>query len=137
MCLTLGVLTVVVKGRGARSRCRTEFVAIFVLSCLHVHFRRYLRAFRGGALVGPRCFVAIYVLSGSSTSSMFIFRGNYRTFRCSAMLLKGSETGFAWKLSYFFGPSTSSMFIFRGNSRTFRCSGMLLNDVFTIKLVLF
>ena len=36
--LTLGVRTVVVKGRGARSRCRTEFVAIFVLSCLHVHF---------------------------------------------------------------------------------------------------
>ncbi len=34
----LGVLTVVVKGRGARSRCRTEFVAIYVLSCLHVRF---------------------------------------------------------------------------------------------------
>ena len=36
--LTLGVLTVVEKGRGARSRCRTEFVAIYVLSCLHVRF---------------------------------------------------------------------------------------------------
>ena len=55
VCLTLGVLTVVAKGRGARSRCRTEFVAIFVLSCLHVHFRRYLRTFRVAALVGPRC----------------------------------------------------------------------------------
>ena len=38
VCLTLGVLTVVVKGRVARSRWRTEFVAIFVLSCLHVRF---------------------------------------------------------------------------------------------------
>ena len=36
--LTLGVLTVVVKGRGARSRWRTEFVAIYVLSCLDVQF---------------------------------------------------------------------------------------------------
>ena len=36
--LTLGVLTVRVKGRGARSRCRTESVAIFVVSCLHVYF---------------------------------------------------------------------------------------------------
>ena len=57
VCLTLGVLTVMVKGRVLRSRCRTEFVAIFVVSCLHAHFRRYLRTFRGGALVGPRCFV--------------------------------------------------------------------------------
>ena len=57
VCLTLGVLTVIVKGRVPRSRCRTDFVAIFVLSCLHAHFRRYLRTFRGGALVGPRCFV--------------------------------------------------------------------------------
>ena len=49
VCLTLGVLTVVVKGRVARSRWRTEFVAIYVLSCLHVHFRRYLRTFRVAA----------------------------------------------------------------------------------------
>ena len=35
--LTLGVLMVVVKARGARSRCRTEF-AIYALSCLHVRF---------------------------------------------------------------------------------------------------
>ena len=68
---------------------------------------------------------------------MFIFRGNSSTFRMSAVLLKGSETGFAWKFSYFFGSSTSSMFIFPGNSRTFRCSGMLFNGVFTIKLLLF
>ena len=52
VCLTLGVLTVMVKGRVARSRWRTEFVAIFVLSCLHVHFRRYLRTFRVAAVVG-------------------------------------------------------------------------------------
>ena len=68
---------------------------------------------------------------------MFIFRGNSRTFRCSAVLLKGSKTGFVCKLSYFFGASTSSIFIFRGNSRTFRCSPMLLTGVFTIKLGLF
>ena len=52
VCLTLGVLTVVVKDRVARSRWRTDFVAIFVVSCLHVHFRRYLRTFRVAAVVG-------------------------------------------------------------------------------------
>ena len=52
VCLTLGVLTVRVKGRVARSRWRTEFVAIFVLSCLHVHFRRYLCTFRVATVVG-------------------------------------------------------------------------------------
>ena len=50
---------------------------------------------------------------------MFIFRGNSRIFRVSAVLLKGSKTGFVCKFSYFFG-STYSMFIFRGNSHTFR-----------------
>ena len=34
------------------------------------------RTFRGGAVVGRGFFVVILVLSGSSTSSMFIFRGN-------------------------------------------------------------
>ena len=68
---------------------------------------------------------------------MFIFRGNSRTFRVSAVLLKGSKTGFVCKFSYFFGSSTSSMFIFRGNSRAFRCSPMLLTGVFTIKLACF
>ena len=52
--------------------------------------------------------VVILVVCGSSTSSMFIFRGNSRTFR---------------------------VFIFGGNS--FRVSAVLLNDVFTIKLVRF
>ena len=68
---------------------------------------------------------------------MFIFRGNSRTFRVSAVLLKGSKTGFVCKFSYFFGSSTSSMFIFRGNSCTVRCSPMLLTGVFTIKLGFF
>lgn len=39
--LTLGVLTVVVKGRGIEivvPRRRTEFIAIFVVECLHVRF---------------------------------------------------------------------------------------------------
>ena len=49
VCLTLGVLTVVVKGRVARSRWRTEFVAIFVLSCLHVRFVCEFTYFRLGA----------------------------------------------------------------------------------------
>ena len=48
VCLTLGVLTVRVKGRGARSGCRTEFVAIFVLSCLHVRFVCEFSYFRAG-----------------------------------------------------------------------------------------
>ena len=96
VCLTLGVLTVSEKagwldrGGGRISSLFSWFRAcMFVLSV-------NLRSFGGGALVGPRCCVWIFVVSGSSTSSMFIFRGNYRTFRCSAMLLKGSETGFAW-----------------------------------------
>ena len=46
--LTLGVLTVVVKGRVPRSRCRTEFVAIYVLSCLHVRFVCEFSCFSGG-----------------------------------------------------------------------------------------
>ena len=37
--LTLGVLTVRVKGRFARSRRRTEVVAIYTLSWLDVQFR--------------------------------------------------------------------------------------------------
>ena len=48
VCLTLGVLTVVVKGRVARSRWRTEFVAIFVVSCLHVRFVCEFTYFRAG-----------------------------------------------------------------------------------------
>ena len=55
VCLTLGVLTVIVKGRVPRSRCRTDFVAIFVLSCLHVRF------------------VWIYVLSGGARPAWTAF----------------------------------------------------------------
>ena len=59
-------------------------------------FRGHSRTF-GLAGIGVSGFcMVIFVVSGSSTSSMFIFRGNSRTFRCSAMVLKGSETGFAW-----------------------------------------
>ena len=73
-------------------------------------------------MVGRRFFVVILVVSGSSTSSILIFRGNSRTFRSSGMLLNGV---FMKKLVPFhsfrsFGSSTSSMFIFRGNSRSFR-----------------
>ena len=46
VCLTLGVLTVMVKGRVPRSRCRTDFVAIFVVSCLHVRFSSLFTYFR-------------------------------------------------------------------------------------------
>ena len=46
VCLTLGVLTVIVKGRVPRSRCRTDFVAIFVVSCLHVRFSSLFTYFR-------------------------------------------------------------------------------------------
>ena len=48
VCLTLGVLTVVVKGLVARSRWRTEFVAIFVVLCLHVRFVCEFTYFSGG-----------------------------------------------------------------------------------------
>ena len=48
VCLTLGVLTVVVKDRVARSRWRTDFVAIFVVSCLHVPFVCEFTYFRAG-----------------------------------------------------------------------------------------
>ena len=46
VCLTLGVLTVIVKGRVPRSRWRTDFVAIFVVSCLHVRFSSLFTYFR-------------------------------------------------------------------------------------------
>ena len=88
-------------------------------------------------MVGRGIFVVMVVVSGSSSSSMFIFRRNSRAFRCSAMALKGSETDFAWQFSSFFGSSTSSMFIFRGNSRALRWSRMVLNGVFIIKRVPF
>ena len=48
-------------------------------------------------------FVLVGVLQHPAQELMFIFRGNFRTFRCSA-------------------PSQELMFIFRGNFPTFRCS---------------
>ena len=59
------------------------------------------------------------MVSGSSTSSMSIFGGHSRTFRCSAMFLKGSETGFA------------------GNSRIFSALQVLRCSFFLVILVLF
>ena len=71
--------------RRARSRWRTEFVAFYVLSCLHVFvFRGDSRTFGLAAILAAAFFVVILVLSGSSTSSMFIFRGNSRVARIVA-----------------------------------------------------
>ena len=62
---------------------------------------------------------------GSSTSSMFIFRGNSRSFRCSAMLLNGV---FTIKLVLFVTvlalqhPAQELKSSLHGNSRTFRRS---------------
>ena len=130
--VTLGVLTVGVKSRVARSRWRTGVgrnSSLFSCfrACKFVSSVNF-RSFRGGRADARGFCLQIFVVSGSSTSWMFIFRGNSRTFRCSAVLLKGSKTGFVCKFSYFFCSSTSSMFIFRGNSRTFRCSAMFLNE---------
>ena len=62
--LTLRVLTVRVKGRVARSRWRTESVAIFVVSCLHVRFVCEFSWFRLG--------------SGSRGQVLYV---NFRSFR--------------------------------------------------------
>ena len=59
---------------------------------LYVNFR----SFGIVRVVGYGIFVVILVISGSLISSMFIFRGNSRPFRYSAMVLQGSKTGFAW-----------------------------------------
>ena len=62
---------------------------------------------------------------GSSTSSMLTFRGNSRTFRCSAMLLTGF---FFFKTRAFLTflalqhPAQELKSMFPGNFRTFRCS---------------
>ena len=80
-------------------------------------------------------FLVVLVFSGWPRWSGMVFscqfsqfpalqHGNFRAFRCSAMLLKGSEISFAWELSYFFSSSTSSMFTFRGNCHTFRWSAI-------------
>ena len=78
------------RGAGRNSSLFTRFRACMFV--LYVNFRSFGLA----RVVGRGIFVVVLVVSASSTSSMFIFRGNSRTFRVSAMLLKGSETGFAW-----------------------------------------
>ena len=75
VCLTLGVLTVVVKGRVARSRWRTEFVAIYVLLCLDVQFSWQFSYFSGGR-------------GGRARD----FRGNFRSFR----LFNFFDVHFSW-----------------------------------------
>ena len=131
VCLTLGVLTVVVKGRVARSRWRTECVAIFVVSCLHVRFVCEISWFwgwRGGGAavlcVNFRSFRLLQLLRCSYFVVILVLFGDLKR------VSRGNSCTF-------FGSSTSSMFIFRGNSRTFRWSRMVLNGVFIIKLVLF
>ena len=64
----------------------------------------------------------MFVLCVNFRSSMFFFRGNSRTFRCSGMLLNGVFTICKTRTFLAFGGSSSSMLIFRGNSRAFRCS---------------
>ena len=78
------------RGAGRNSSLFTYFRACMFVLCVN------FRSFGVAAVVGRGIFVVIFVVSGSSTSSMFIFRGNSRTFRWSAMVLKGSETSFAW-----------------------------------------
>ena len=82
-------------------------------------FRGNSRTFRVAAVVGRGIFVVTFVVSGSSTSSTFIFRGNSRPFRCTAMALKGPETGFAC------------------NSRTLSALQLLRCSFFVVILVLF
>ena len=88
--LTLGVLTGGVKGRGARSRWRTQGLICFVVSCWHVELRGDARPWRASATAAAVFFVVIREVSGSSTSSMFIFRGTSRTFRVA----DGGDDGF-------------------------------------------
>ena len=113
---------------------RTDFIAIFsgFVTCMFVSSVNFRSVQVAQSVMHGFC-QSVFIVSGSSTSSMFIFRGNSRTFRVSAVLLKGSKTGFVSIFSYFFGSSTSSMFIFRGNSHTFRCSPMLLTGVVYIR----
>ena len=99
VCLTLGVLTVMEKGR-----VRSE-----VADRIRGNSRSFVLAF-------SFC-VAILVLFGSSTSSMSmcIFRGNSRTFGLAAVF----GHGFCVVILIPFGASTSSMCLFVvGSSRT-------------------
>ena len=70
-------------------------------SSLFTYFRACMFVFRGDSRafgLAAGFFVVILVLSGSSTSSMFIFRGKF----------------------VLFGWLGSWLCVFRGNSRTFR-----------------
>ena len=84
-------------------RLRTKFVVIPVRSCLDVQFRGNCRTFR----VAGRHERVLYGNSRAfrlcSAYSMFIFRGNSRTFGLAAMGVNGFEQ------------------VFRGNYRTFWC----------------
>ena len=87
----------------ARSRWRTGVGRISSLfswfrACMFVSSVNF-RSFRGGRADAHGGFSVNFHISGSSTSSIFIFRGNSRTFRVSAVLLKGSKTGFVCKFS--------------------------------------
>ena len=99
-------------------RCRTDFVVNIVFSCFEVRFSWWFSYFPGGP--GGRAWFFRANFRSFRLFNMVIFRA----FRCSAMLLKGSEMSFAWELSYFFSSSTSSMFTFRGNCHTFRWSAI-------------
>ena len=62
-------------------------------------FRRYLRTFGLAVILAAAFFVVILVVSGSSTSSMFIFRGNSRTFRVARIVSRPARTGFTCEFS--------------------------------------
>ena len=71
-----------------------EFIAIFVVSCLHVRFVCEFSKFSGWR--GRRARVLSVNFRSFQLVNFFDvhFRGNSRAFRCSAVLLKGSKTGF-------------------------------------------
>ena len=82
-------------------------------------------------MVGRGFFVVILVVSGSSTSSMFIFRGNSRTFRVAQVV----GCGFFVVILVVSGSSTSSILIFCGNSRAFRVAQVVGRGFFVVILV--
>ncbi len=84
--LTLGVLMVREKGGVLDWRWRTQFVVNIVLSCF---FSGNSPTFGVAAGLAARDRVVILVLSGSSTSCMFLLCGNSRTFGLAAMGVNG------------------------------------------------
>ena len=81
------------RGAGRNSSLFTCFRA-----CMFV-FRRYLRTFGLAVILAAAFFVVILVLSGSSTFSMFIFRGNSRAFRVARIVSRPVWTGFVCEFS--------------------------------------